>query len=183
MVIKKRFFFIPFYNYCCMTVMAIMVLHGCTTKSDLQETNPKIILEKVTGGYRYVFTRSVNPIIYQAPIDQPIFTFESCEPIIGKAGYNALASFMNRYQIESVVISENKDAYLFKLHKKSNLNSFDAYVFCPDLNSDESSMIQRSNNLLPFGSVKQSMKLSAHWIRITPFESRDLDYMGFFDFK
>lgn len=168
-----------FAFYICCTF-----LYSCTESSDIIRSNPVGSLENIPGGYRYQFTRSSSPFIYQAPIQTPIYEFVSCDSIIGHNAYLSLSAFMLTYGVDEIIISEDAEVYLFEMPRTEDPNDFDAYVFYTDENISENQLIGKINSLLPSERpVSQIMKLPGTWLRVTPFTDRDMDYIGIFEFE
>src|SRR5215217_5987780 len=95
-----RIFFVIFL---CGSVL----FQSCSGPTSIVDSDPVSALEKVPGGFRYQFTKSSKPVIYQAPIQDPVYVFESCDSLIGKEAYESMFRFMKEQKIEGVIISED----------------------------------------------------------------------------
>ncbi len=164
---------------CC----TLTLFQSCTNTPSIVQSNPGADLRYLPGGYRYEFTGGSQGIIYQAPIREPIYEYVSCDSIIGHRTYESMSKFMKEYSIESVIISDDGDIYVFQMSLNMTPNDFDAFVFFQNDTLTDDQVIDRVNMLLPQSMpVTQSQAHKGNWLRITSFQDRSKDYMGLFDF-
>ncbi|CAN5415212.1 hypothetical protein BH09BAC5_BH09BAC5_23280 [soil metagenome] len=167
-------------KYCTIVILIIFGMGSCNSEPDLVESKPDLSLSQVPGGYCYGLTTHL--VVFQQPNGAESCSFVSCDSIIGDTAYQSLLSFLGHYPVQYLVISKNKDTYLFIMPHISNPGSYDAYAYFKEENLTKKLMLQRAN-MLSFLPIMQSRKLSNHWLRVTPFDGRNKDYLGLFDFE